>query len=80
MVSFDFKGEIRFTLQMDFPPPHSQHLSHWQPYTEEENKFFQNLFVTKDEVIEKETTKQPACNKRKSLQNDRITPSDTHFH
>ena len=65
MVSFDFKSEIRFNLQMHFLPPCSQPISQWQPHTEEENKFFENLFETKDEVIslEKEATKQVTCNK-----------------
>ena len=51
MVSFDFKSEIRFNLQMQFLPSRSQPISQWQPHTEEENKFFENLFLTKDEVI-----------------------------
>ena len=65
MVSFDFKSKIRFNLQMHFLPPLSQPISQWQPHTEEENKFFENLFETKDEVIslEKEATKQVTCNK-----------------
>ena len=68
MVSFGCKSEVSFNLSMHFLLPQSQLIPNWQPYTEEENKFFENLFVTKDEVvsIEKETTKQATCNKWKS--------------
>ena len=26
-------------------------MPNWEPYIEEKNKFFENLFVTKDEVV-----------------------------
>ena len=65
---------------MHFVSPQSQLLPNWQPYNEEKNKFFENLFVTKDEVvsIEKEITKQATCNKWKSLHENRITSSNAH--
>ena len=73
-------SKISFNLPMHFLPPQSQLIPNWQPYTEEEYKFFENLFVTKDEVvsIEKETTKQATCNKWKSLRENRITSSNAH--
>ena len=65
---------------MHFLPPQSQLIPNWQPYTKEENKFFENLFVTKDEVVSvgKETTKQATCNKWKSLRENRITSINAH--
>ena len=56
MVSFACKSEISFNIPMHFLPPQSQL---------EENTFFENLSVTKDEVvpIEKETIKQASRNK-----------------
>ena len=44
-------------------------MTHWQPYTEEKNRFFENLPVAKDEVVsyEKETAKQTTRNKWKYL-------------
>ena len=65
---------------MHFLPPQSQLIPNWQLYTEEENEFFENLFVTKDELvsIEKETTKQVTCKKWKSLRENTITSSNAH--
>lgn len=72
MVSFGCKSEISFNIPMHFLPPQSQLIQNWQPYTGEENTFFENLSMTKDEVvpIEKETIKQASCNKWKSLHED----------
>ena len=70
MVSFGCKSEISFNLPMYFLSAQPQIVPHRQPYTEEENnKFLENLFVTKDEVVstEKETAKQATCNKRTFL-------------
>ena len=80
MISFGWKSKICFKLPMHFLPPQSQLIPNWQPYTEEENTFFQDLFVTKDEVvsIEKRTAKQATCNKWKSLRESRITSSNAH--
>ena len=71
-------AKSRFNLPMHFLPPQSQLIPKWQPYTEEENKFFENLFVAKDEVVsvEKETTNQATYNKWKSLRENRITSSN----
>ena len=65
---------------MHFLTTQAHLMPNWEPYTEEENKFFENLFVTKDEVvlIEKETKKQATCNKWKSLRENRITSSNAH--
>ena len=49
MISFGC--EISFNLPMHFLLPQSQVIPNWQPYTEEKNKFFENLFVTKDELV-----------------------------
>ena len=75
MVSFGCKSKIRFNLPGHFLPPQFKLIPNWQPCTEEENKFFENLFMTKDEVVscEKETIKQATCNKWKSLRENRIT-------
>ena len=75
MVSFGCKSKIRFNLPMYFLPPQFKLIPNWQPYTEEENKCFENLFMTKDKVVlcEKETIKQATCNKWKSLRENRIT-------
>ena len=70
MVSFGCKSEISFNLPMYFLSAQPQIVPHRQPYTEEENnKFLENLFVIKDEVVstEKETAKQATCNKRTFL-------------
>ena len=44
------------------------------------NKFFEDLLVTKDEImsIEKETTKQATCDKWESLRENRITSSNAY--
>ena len=75
MVSFGCKSKIRFNLPVHFLPPQFKLIPNWQQYTEEENKFFENLFMTKDEVVscKKETIKQATCNKWKSLRENRIT-------
>ena len=65
---------------MHYHPAQSQLIPHWQPYSEEENKFSENLFVAKDKAvsIEKKTAKQATCNKWKSLRESRITSSNAH--
>ena len=79
-VSFGCKSEISFNLLMHFLTTQAHLMPNWEPYTEEENKFFENLFVTKDEVvsIEKETTKQATCSNWKSLRENRIISSKAH--
>ena len=65
---------------MHFLPAQSRLIPHWQPYFEEDNKFFENLFVVKDKVvsIEKKTAKQGTCNKWKSLLESRVTSRNAH--
>ena len=65
---------------MHFLTTQAHLMPNWEPYTEEKNKFFENIFLAKDEVvsIEKETTKQGTCNKWKSLRENRITSSNVH--
>ena len=50
-VSFGCKSEISFNLLMHFLTTQAHLMPNWEPYIEEKNKFFENLFVTKDEVV-----------------------------
>ena len=67
-------------MPIHFLPAQSRLIPHWQPYSEEDNKFFENLFVAKDKVvsIEKKTAKQGTCNKWKSLLESRVTSRNAH--
>ena len=64
MVSFGYKNEIRFNLPM-LSPSSVQLMTNWQLHTKEKNKFSENQFVTKNEVVlyEKETPKQSTRNR-----------------
>ena len=79
-VSFSCKSEISFNLLIHFLTTQAHLMPKWEPYTEEENKFFENLFVTKDEVVsvEKKTTKQATYSNWKSLRENRIISSNAH--
>ena len=64
MVSFGYKNEISFNLPM-LSPSSVQLMTNWQLHTEEKNKFSENQFVTKNELVsyEKETPKQSTRNR-----------------
>ena len=74
VVSFYYQSKS-FNLSVHFLPPQSQPLPYWQSYSEEQNKLFENLFVTKDEVISIEKELQ---NRQPVKNGNRVTSSNTH--
>ena len=74
VVSFYYQSKS-FNLSVHFLPPQSQPLPYWQSYSEEQNKLFENLFVTKDEVISVEKELQ---NRQRVKNGNRVTSSNTH--